>query len=57
MYIVTGVRYDLRASYRVPKFGLNGLNSLTNHKAFNCTVASLVQAKHRLIIQIDDLNM
>jgi hypothetical protein len=51
------VRYDLRASYAVPKFGLRGLNSLTNHKAFNCTVVSLVQAKHRLIIQIDDLNM
>jgi hypothetical protein len=57
MYIVAGVRYGLRASYMVPKFGLHGLTPLTNHKAFNCTVVSLVQAKHCLIIQIDDLNV
>ena len=47
----------LRASYTVPNFGLHGLSPLTNHKAFNCTVVRLVQAKHRLIIQSDDFNM
>jgi hypothetical protein len=57
LYIVAGVRYGLRASYMVPKFGLHGLSPLTNRKAFNCTVVSLVQAKHRLITQIDGLNM
>jgi hypothetical protein len=57
LYIVAGVSYALRASYMVPKFGLRGLSPLTNHKAFNCTVVSLVQAKHRLIKQIDGLNM
>lgn len=55
--IVEGVRNGLHASYTVPKFGLHGLFPLTNHKAFNCTVVSLVQAKHWLIIQIDDFNM
>jgi len=57
MYIVAGVRYGLHSSYTVPKFGLRELTPLTNHKAFNCTVVSLVQAKHHLIIQIDDFNM
>lgn len=42
---------------RYQNFGLRGLTPLTNHKAFNCSVVSPVQAKHRLIIQIDDLNM
>ena len=45
-----GVKYGLRVSYMVPKFGLRGLCLLTNHKAFNCTVVSLVQATHRLMM-------